>query len=162
LLAERLLMALAALGAPMEARPKMFQRAMGAIFEMILAESGRSSAAEQNEVSARIDKTIAALSPTEFPNLTEFRAALVAEAAQARAAKPSPEVAAHYADRPAHRNARRQIAARRRSNRDRESAGVASSPLIDRRTIQSCCKLKWPRRGAILDVFPRRSGLFRI
>jgi hypothetical protein len=50
----------------------MFQRAMGAIFEMILAESGRSSAAEQNEVSARIDKTIAALSPTEFPNLTEF------------------------------------------------------------------------------------------
>src|SRR5271166_6187292 len=35
LLAERVLLALAALGAPTEARPKMFQRAMGVIFEMI-------------------------------------------------------------------------------------------------------------------------------
>jgi hypothetical protein len=49
--------------------------------------------------SARIHKTIAALSPTEFPNLTELRVALAAEAVQAGAAKPSPEVAAHYADR---------------------------------------------------------------
>ena len=40
LLAERLLLALAALGVPTEARPKMYQRAMGVIFEMILAERG--------------------------------------------------------------------------------------------------------------------------
>jgi hypothetical protein len=46
---ERLLLALAALDAPMEARPRLFQRAMGGIFDMILAESGRSSAAEQKE-----------------------------------------------------------------------------------------------------------------
>ncbi len=39
LLAERLLLALAALGVPTEARPKMYQRAMGVIFEMILAVS---------------------------------------------------------------------------------------------------------------------------
>ena len=48
LLAERLLLALAALGVPTEARPKMYQRAMGVIFEMILAECGRSSAADQS------------------------------------------------------------------------------------------------------------------
>ncbi len=99
LLAERLLLALAALGVPTEARPKMFQRAMGVIFEMILAESGRSSAAEQKQASARVHKTIAALPSTEFPNLTELREAIVAEAVQAGAAKPSPEVAAEYADR---------------------------------------------------------------
>jgi TetR/AcrR family transcriptional regulator, tetracycline repressor protein len=99
LLAERLLLALATLGVPMEARPRLFQRAMGVIFDMILTESGRSRAAEQKQASARINKTIGALSPTEFPNLTELREALVAEAVQAGAAKPSPEVAAHYADR---------------------------------------------------------------
>ena len=98
LLAERLLLALAALGVPTEARPKMFQRAMGVIFEMILAESGRYSAEDQKE-PARIHKTIAALPSTEFPNLTELREAIVAEAVQAGAAKPSPEVAAEYADR---------------------------------------------------------------
>ena len=87
------------LGVPTEARPKMFQRAMGVIFEMILAESGRSSAAEQKQASARVHKTIAALPSTEFPNLTELREAIVAEAVQAGAAKPSPEVAAEYADR---------------------------------------------------------------
>jgi AcrR family transcriptional regulator len=99
LLAERLLLALAALGVPPEARPKMFQRAMGVIFEMVLAESGRSSAAEQKEASAQMHKTIASLSPTEFPNLTELRAALVAETVQGGASKPSPEAAAEYADR---------------------------------------------------------------
>ena len=77
LLAERLLLALVALGVPTEARPKMFQRAMGVIFEMILAESGRSSAEDQKEASARTHKTIAALSPTEFPNLTELRVAIL-------------------------------------------------------------------------------------
>ena len=99
LLAERLLLVLAALGAPTEARPTMFRRAMGVIFEMILAESGRSSAADQKEASAKIHETIASLSPTEFPNLTELREALVAETVQAGAAKPSPEVVAEYADR---------------------------------------------------------------
>src|SRR5208337_1084587 len=54
LLAERVLLALAALGVPTETRPKMFQRAMGVIFEMILAESGCSSAAEQKEASAQM------------------------------------------------------------------------------------------------------------
>ena len=58
LLAERLLLALAALGVPTEARPKMYQRAMGVIFEMILAECGRSSAADQKEASAQMHKTI--------------------------------------------------------------------------------------------------------
>ena len=69
LLAERVLLALAALGVPTEARPRMFRRAMGVIFEMILAECGRSSAADQKEASVQMHKTIAALSPTEFPNL---------------------------------------------------------------------------------------------
>jgi hypothetical protein len=72
---------------------------MGTIFDMILVESGRSRAAEQRQASARINKTTASLSPTEFPNLTELREALAAEAVQAGAAKPSPEVAAHYANR---------------------------------------------------------------
>ena len=99
LLAERLLLALAALGVPTETRPKMFRRAMGVIFEMILAECGRSSAADQKEASAQMHKTIAGLLPTEFPNLTELREAIAAETAQGGAGKPSPEVAAEYADR---------------------------------------------------------------
>ena len=45
LLAERLLLTLAALGVPAEALPKMFQGAMGVIFEMILTVSTRSGAA---------------------------------------------------------------------------------------------------------------------
>ena len=69
------------------------------IFEMILAECGRSSAADQKEASAQMHKTIATLPSTEFPNLTELREAIVAETVQAGAAKPSPEVAAEYADR---------------------------------------------------------------
>ena len=77
----------------------MFRRAMGVIFEMILAECGRSSAEDQKEGSAHMHNTIASLSPTEFPNLTELRDALVAETVQVGAAKPSPEVAAEYADR---------------------------------------------------------------
>src|SRR5271157_6168351 len=68
-------------------------------FEMILAECGRSSAADQKEASAQMHNTIASLSPTEFTNLTELREAIVAETVQAGAAKPSPEVAAEYADR---------------------------------------------------------------
>src|SRR5208337_3970036 len=84
LLAERLLLALAALGVPTEARPKMYQRAMGVIFEMILAEFGRSSAADQKEASAQMHKTIATLPSTEFPNL--LREAIVAETVQAGAA----------------------------------------------------------------------------
>ena len=80
-------------------RPKMFQRAMGVIFEMILAECGRSSAEDQKEASAQMHNTIATLSSTEFPNLTELREAIVAETVQAGAAKPSPEVTAGYADR---------------------------------------------------------------
>ena len=84
LLAERLLLTLTALGVPAEALPKMFQRAMGVIFEMILAECGRSSAAEQKEASAQMHETIAALPSTEFPNLTELREAIVAETVQAR------------------------------------------------------------------------------
>ena len=99
LLAERVLLALAALGVPTEARPRMFRRAMGVIFEMILAECGRPSAADQKEASVQMHKTIAALSPTEFPNLTEFREALAAETVQGGVAKPSPAVAAEYADR---------------------------------------------------------------
>ena len=99
LLAERLLLALAALGVPTEARPRMFRRAMGVIFEMILAECGRSGAQDHKVASARIRKTIASLSPTEFPNLTELHEALAAEIVQGGAAKPSPEVASEYADR---------------------------------------------------------------
>ena len=77
----------------------MYQRAMGVIFGMILAECGRSSAADQKEALAQMHKTIAALPSTEFPNLTELREAIVAETVQGGAAKRSPEVAAGYADR---------------------------------------------------------------
>ena len=77
----------------------MFRWAMGVIFEMILAESGCSSAAEQKQASAQMHETIATLPSTELPNLTELREAIVAETVQAGAAKPSPEVAAEYADR---------------------------------------------------------------
>src|SRR5208337_2644288 len=52
------------------------------IFEMTLAECGRSSAADQKEASAQMRKTIATLPSTEFPNLTELRDAIVAETVQ--------------------------------------------------------------------------------
>ena len=99
LLAERLLLTLAALGVPEEALPKMFQRAMGVIFDMILTVSARSKAADQKRLSAQMHKAIAALPPTEFPSLTQLREALVAEAFEAGALKPNAEVAALYADR---------------------------------------------------------------
>jgi hypothetical protein len=99
LLAERLLLTLTALGVPAEALPKMFQRAMGVILEMILTVSARSGAAEQKGLSARVHKAIVTQSSTEFPNLTELREALVAEAVEAGASKPSQEVAALYAGR---------------------------------------------------------------
>ena len=44
-------------------------------------------------------EAIAALSASEFPNLTEFREALVAETVEAGTLKPSEEVAALYAGR---------------------------------------------------------------
>jgi hypothetical protein len=46
-----------------------------------------------------VHKAIAALSSTEFRNLTELREALVAETVEAGASKPSQEVAAFYAGR---------------------------------------------------------------
>ena len=58
LLAERLLLTLAALGVPAEALPKMFQGAMGVIFEMILTVSTRSGAAGQKGLSAQVHKAI--------------------------------------------------------------------------------------------------------
>ena len=72
---------------------------MGVILEMILAVSVRSKAVEQKWLSAQMNNAIAALPSTEFPNLTELREALVPETIQAGASKPSPEVAAQYADR---------------------------------------------------------------
>jgi AcrR family transcriptional regulator len=99
LLAERLLLTLTALGVPPEALPKMFQRAMGVIFEMILTVSARSGGAEQKGLSAQVHQAIAALSASEFPNLTELREALVTEIFEAGASKPSQEVAAFYAGR---------------------------------------------------------------
>jgi AcrR family transcriptional regulator len=99
LLAERLLLTLTALGVPAESLPKMFQRAMGVILEMILTVSARSGAAEQKGLSAQVHKAIAALSASEFPNLTELREALVTETVEAGASKPSQEVAALYAGR---------------------------------------------------------------
>jgi AcrR family transcriptional regulator len=99
LLAERLLLTLAALGVPADALPKMFPRGMGVIFDMILTVSARSKAADQKMLSTQMHKAIAALPPTEFPNLTQLREALVAEAFEAGASKPNPEVAALYADR---------------------------------------------------------------
>jgi len=44
-------------------------------------------------------KALAALPSSEFLNLTELRNVLVAETVQAGASKPSPEIAAQYADR---------------------------------------------------------------
>jgi TetR/AcrR family transcriptional regulator, tetracycline repressor protein len=99
LLAERLLLTLAALGVPAEALPKMFLRAMGVILEMILTVSARSNSVEQKGFSAQMHRTITALPSTQFPNLTELREALVAETVEAGASKPSLEVAALYADR---------------------------------------------------------------
>jgi hypothetical protein len=90
---------LAALGVPAEALPRMFRRAMGVIFDMILTVSARSKAADQKKLSTQMLKTIAALPPTEFPNLTQLREALVAETIEAGASKPNPELAALYADR---------------------------------------------------------------
>jgi AcrR family transcriptional regulator len=99
LLAERLLLILAALDVPKDALPKTLRRAMGAILEMLLMVSARSNPAEQKTLSARMDKAIAALPSTEFPNLMDLREALAAETPQAGALKPTPEVAALYADR---------------------------------------------------------------
>jgi len=99
LLAERLLLTLAALGVPKNALPKTFQRAMGVILEMILTVSARSKPAEQKSLSAQMNKAITALPSTEFPNLTELREALLAETAEAGASELTPEVAALYADR---------------------------------------------------------------
>ena len=56
LLAERLLLTLAALGVPGEALPKMFRRAMGVIFEMILMVSARSKAADQKGSRSKCTK----------------------------------------------------------------------------------------------------------
>jgi AcrR family transcriptional regulator len=99
LLAERLLLTLAALGAPKDALPKTFQRAMGVILEMILTVSVRSKPAEQKWLSAQMNTAIPALPSTEFPNLTELREALVAETIEAGASKPTHDVAVLYADR---------------------------------------------------------------
>jgi AcrR family transcriptional regulator len=99
LLAERLVLALAALGVPADALPKMFQRTMGVMFEVILMVSARSKAADQKRLSAQMNKAIAALPPTEFPNLTQVREALIAETIEAGASKPNSEVAALYVDR---------------------------------------------------------------
>jgi AcrR family transcriptional regulator len=99
LLAERLLLTLAALGVPKDALPNTFHRVMGVILEMILTVSARSKPAEQKWLSAQMNKSIAALPSTEFPSLTELREALVAETVDAGASKPTPEVAALYADR---------------------------------------------------------------
>jgi hypothetical protein len=90
---------LGALGVPADALPKMFQRTLGVIFEMILTVSARSKAADQKRLSAQMHKAIAALAPTEFPNLTQGREALIAETIEAGASKPNSEVAALYADR---------------------------------------------------------------
>jgi AcrR family transcriptional regulator len=98
-LAERLLLALAELGVAKEARAKMFHRALGALFEMIILESFRSDVATQKEISADMVKTIAPLLPTEFSNLTELRDDLAAEAVAAGALQPSLEAAGYYVDR---------------------------------------------------------------
>ncbi len=162
LLAERLLLALAALGAPTEARPRMFRRAMGVIFEMILAECGRSSAEDHKEASARIRKTIASLSPTEFPNLTELREALAAEIVQGGAAKPSPEVATEYADRLIATLSVKWPLGGARTPRSPESARlVAASPSIDRCTIRSCRKRRMAgalRPGVLWVCGPSKIG----
>jgi len=77
----------------------MLHAAMGVILETILTMFARSAAAEQKGLSARVHKAIAALSSTEFPNLTELREALVAETVEAGVLKPSQEVAALYPGR---------------------------------------------------------------
>jgi hypothetical protein len=96
LLAERLLLTLAALGVPAEALPKMFQRAMGVIFEMISTVSGRSKPADQKTLSAQMNKAIVALAD-RVSDSDQLREALVAETFGA--SKPNSEVAALYADR---------------------------------------------------------------
>ena len=58
LLAERLLLTLAALGVPKDALPNTFRRAMGVILEMILTVSARSNSVEQKGLSAQVHKAI--------------------------------------------------------------------------------------------------------
>lgn len=99
LLAERLLASLSALEAPGEAAPELFARALGLICEMIMTESARSNGSEQKASAKRLAKTIAALSPSEFPHLTASREALVAEVASGGTLPPTPEVALYYANR---------------------------------------------------------------
>ena len=99
LLTERLLLSLTELGVPNASLPQMFHRSLGAIFEMILTESARSKPAAQKQASIQMNKAIAALSPTEFPNLTMLREALVAETATGTAPSPTADVAARYVNR---------------------------------------------------------------
>jgi AcrR family transcriptional regulator len=98
-LAERLLASLSALGAPKDSVPKLFATALGLIFEMILTESARSRAPDQQARSNRVKATIDALSPTEFSHLAEFKDALVAEVAMGATAAPTSELAQVYSNR---------------------------------------------------------------
>lgn len=98
LLAERLLASFSALGPSEEAMPKLFARALGLIYEMIVTESARSNGSEQKASAKRVAGTIAALSPSEFPCLVAFSEALVAEVALGGTASPTPEVALYYAN----------------------------------------------------------------
>jgi AcrR family transcriptional regulator len=98
-LAERLLASISALGAPKGSVPKLLAPALGLIFEMILTESARSRAPDQQASSKRVRATIDALSLTEFSHLAEFKDALVAEVALGATAAPTSELAQAYSSR---------------------------------------------------------------
>jgi AcrR family transcriptional regulator len=99
LLAERLLASLSALEAPKDSLPKLLAPALGVIFEMAVTESFRSKGSDQRATSKQVQAAIEGLSPTEFPHLTEYRDALVAEVAIGAAAAPTLELALAYSRR---------------------------------------------------------------
>ena len=100
----------------------------GVILEMILAESGRSSAGGARGSLRAYAQDDCVLPSTHFPNLTDLREALVTETAQAGASVEGVPRGCRALRGPAHRDAQRNVAARRRSNHDQARA-LASSRI---------------------------------
>ena len=86
---------------------------------------GKSTTTPENPFRERAGADCA-LPSTQFPNLTDLREALVAETAQAGASVEGVPRGRRALRGPAHRNAQRNLAARRRSNHDQARA-LASS-----------------------------------
>ena len=97
---------------------------------MILAESGRSRAGGASLGAYAQDDCV--LPTTRFPNLTDLREALVTETAQAGASVEGAPRGRRGLRGPTHRDAQRNVAARRRSNHDQARALASSRIWGDR------------------------------